>query len=105
MNAEQMMSVSNGLKPCPFCGNPPKYDGVSRYNLTPLAWCDTVGCPLDGDALTISQWNTRAPVRVKLPSRYNDNAGRAITADRHGRWFLAEDVIAALKAQGVEVVE
>ena len=88
--------MNNDLKTCPFCGNPPKYDGVSRYNLTPLAWCDTVGCPLDGDALTISQWNTRAPVRVKLPTN-------GILQSHGATWFLEETLIAALKAQGVEV--
>ena len=90
--------MNNDLKTCPFCGNPPKYDGVSRYNLTPLAWCDTVGCPLDGDALTISQWNTRAPVRVKLPPQVNP-------ANDYHDWRnqFIEEVAASLKAQGVEV--
>lgn len=53
------------LKPCPLCRAVPTMEPFAGE---PATCCETSGCPLEGHAMTVEEWNTlHAP---ELPEGY-----------------------------------
>ena len=86
------MSDAPKLMPCPMCGG--EAEGLSCLD---EYWVECKACGVSSrlrasQGAAMADWNRRAPVRVKLPDE--------------GRLLMSRlDVVAALKAQGVEVYD
>jgi len=95
------------LKPCPFCG---ASAALSECSLGFSAECTGSKCGMWPVRIWAKEeaarrWNTRAPVRVKLPPRYAiDWCTGSMEADaKFGPWISYSDTVDTLRAAGIEV--
>ena len=87
-------SMSEQLKPCPFCGKEPtRRNSVQLLPTKPddYVYCETETCPIERKPISIPEWNTRAAASAQPATEWVSVGERLPEADNVEFWWTRKE--------------